>query len=136
MLVRTNSEMARSLECASCKQTCICQQRIAHICLHDISDICTCKYVDIYPDEHLTSHTSKAVVEVCCGGNHCISRTVCGDVYSWGWGDQGQLGRGSEGRGGPTGEMPALVPGVCANTPRKQEAACHPFYFILFFIFI
>jgi hypothetical protein len=28
------------------------------------------------------------------GGHHSIARTLGGAVFSWGWGDNGQLGRG------------------------------------------
>jgi len=55
----------------------------------------------------------RAVVEVSCGGYHSIGRTISGDVYSWGWGDNGQLGRGDVGMlPSDKDHIPAVVQGI------------------------
>lgn len=40
---------------------------------------------------------SKGIVEVCCGGLHTLVLTKNGDIYSWGCGDDGALGRETKG---------------------------------------
>ena len=70
--------------------------------------------------EPLVSLDYRAVVEVSCGGNHSVARTLAGDVYCWGWGDNGQLGRGNMGHGGHTDNgkdhIPARVRGIAGAT--------------------
>jgi hypothetical protein len=59
----------------------------------------------------------KAVVEVSCGGYHSVGRTLSGWVYSWGWGDNGQLGRGDLGMlSSDKDHIPALVQGIRGAT--------------------
>lgn len=58
----------------------------------------------------------RAVVEVSCGGYHSIGRTLSGHVYSWGWGDNGQLGRGDLGMASDNDHIPSLVPGIRGAT--------------------
>jgi alpha-tubulin suppressor-like RCC1 family protein len=34
------------------------------------------------------------IVDIACGDNHCLSISNKGDVFSWGWGESGQIGNG------------------------------------------
>ena len=44
--------------------------------------------------EHLKAEGEK-VTSVSCGFKHAICKTSLGKVYTWGWGEKGQLGHGS-----------------------------------------
>eukprot|EP01083_Nonionella_stella_P177704 625406_1 len=55
------------------------------------------------------------VIHVCCGYDHALCCTDNGDVYSWGWGQYGQLGCGSR------KEQLLPVKLKIANTPAKNK---------------
>ena len=58
------------------------------------------------------------VVEVSCGGYHAIARTLGGAVFCWGWGDNGQLGRGDAAMLAASGQdhVPMRVPDIKGAT--------------------
>ena len=39
--------------------------------------------------------SNEYIINVCCGYDHSLCSTINGDVYSWGWAQNGQLGCGT-----------------------------------------
>jgi len=62
--------------------------------------------------QRVTALEGKRVVGVCCGECHTMALTATGEVYSWGGGNDGQLGHGSD----------ELYGGQNESAPRRVEA--------------
>lgn len=57
------------------------------------------------------------VIKVAAGGRHSAAVSVCGKLMSWGWGEEGQLGHGTE--------RDASLPKPC-RIPRIGNSTCVP----------
>eukprot|EP00002_Diphylleia_rotans_P012394 TRINITY_DN2423_c0_g2_i3.p1 TRINITY_DN2423_c0_g2~~TRINITY_DN2423_c0_g2_i3.p1 ORF type:complete len:371 (+),score=65.24 TRINITY_DN2423_c0_g2_i3:87-1199(+) len=51
---------------------------------------------DSHEPRQIHSLNGKNVVQIVCGKTHSMARTDSGDVFTWGYGQHGQLGHGSE----------------------------------------
>ena len=58
---------------------------------------------------------------IACGNWHCLALSQSGDLYSWGWNEQGQLGLKNP--PGPTVALPTLVDVIDDSTASDDAAA-------------
>ena len=66
--------------------------------LTDSSDIYTTGWTHTFADlDAQLAHSSRRIEQVCCGATHSAVLESTGKVYTWGWGDRGQLGHGVNG---------------------------------------
>jgi alpha-tubulin suppressor-like RCC1 family protein len=55
----------------------------------------TYKILTLALDTQVATLQGKGIMQVACGGSFSMALTDAGDVYTWGWGEQGQLGLGT-----------------------------------------
>jgi 5,10-methenyltetrahydrofolate synthetase len=51
--------------------------------------------VRISKDEQFGKETKNKIIQIACGSEHSLAVTAGGDLYSWGWGEHGNLGHGT-----------------------------------------
>ena len=51
--------------------------------------------VTISNDEIFNGKSKTKIVQIACGSEHSLAVTAGGNLYSWGWGEHGNLGHGT-----------------------------------------
>ena len=74
-------------------------------------------------EESAYRRSAQVAVQVSIGGEHTIALTDGGDVYTWGWGDQFQLGHG-DGLQGPMRQAQGRADGMDAETGLHRTEPC------------
>ncbi|XP_062847584.1 RCC1 domain-containing protein 1 [Trichomycterus rosablanca] len=63
---------------------------------------------------------SAEIIKVSCGSRHTTAITSTGDLYTWGWGQYGQLGHGSE----CSSDEPKVVEYFISSGLRVEDVVC------------
>jgi myosin V len=107
--ILTLSEEGRSIDCH-------CIDIDTHV---DSSEVYPKGWVKAYQQFLSTlSKSSRRPESVCVGANHTIGIDTVGDVYSWGWGDRGQLGQGKFENSNSSRKLNSL--GCLNDSPARQ----------------